>query len=295
MSSDQAEQEQTTAESTPGDAPSCAIVGAFDLDGLAAQVREMESRTVTDFVQSMFQIADMLGRGRTAAREVRVTHYNEKMAKALGRSISYVQKYLRLSEVPAEDRTRAIEHATTFNGLWHALFPSPRPSEREKAKPEIPRGQEGTAPEDAAPDNKVLDVDERGDEVPDVDEPGNEMPDGDEPPSQEVSAPNSDAPVDESSDDREGVEPEAGAEVVVVEQGSDSLLAALGVTTEMDALARITELMQAEYGSQAEIRRLRERIGELEQQRNALMKELDVVTPAKVLAAVKELKAHAAA
>lgn len=54
------------------------------------------------------------------------------MAAALGRSESYVDRYLRLSKVTAEQRAVVLAECTTFRGMWAHLFPKPsKPSEEE--------------------------------------------------------------------------------------------------------------------------------------------------------------------
>lgn len=91
---------------------------------LAEEIREIENKTRSDFLAHMWRAADLLADGLANSGLV-VTRYKSMMAEALGRSESYVDKYLRLARVSAQDRTRAEVACRSFRQAWTFLFPSP--------------------------------------------------------------------------------------------------------------------------------------------------------------------------
>lgn len=97
----------------------------FDIAELASAVLVAEAKQREDFVVSVWLIADMLSDGLRRSK-LPVTRYSEEMAAALGKSESYVAKYLRIASTPASQR--AAVQAKTFRGLWAELFPVAKPT-----------------------------------------------------------------------------------------------------------------------------------------------------------------------
>lgn len=97
----------------------------FDIAELASAVLVAEARQRENFIAGVWLIADMLEDGRKQSG-LSVTRYSEEMAAALGKSESYVTKYLRFATIPTAKRQEV--KAKTFRGLWNELFPATKPT-----------------------------------------------------------------------------------------------------------------------------------------------------------------------
>lgn len=262
----------------PADAPSTALATTqenhaeakddLDIATLAREVLDLEAKLKQGFAFIMWRIADMIGNG-LERWDGDVTHYKSKMAAALGRSESYVDKYLRLSKVPDEKRALVAEHHATFTGIWHFLFPS---SQRSRRSSEGEKNSGAAAGEAAGAGNERCSL-----------------------------ATTESEPTIEPGPLASEVEPAVAASVVSADA---DLLAALDASTVPEALTRITEFRQREQVAKADVEALRKKIAELEKQRDMvlaggpigkLLRLLGVKTISDALVAVEELKANAAA
>jgi hypothetical protein len=237
----------------------------FDLHALAATVLAAESELKAGFVRQIWTISDMLGDG-LAQSGMGVTRYTTEMAAALGRSESYIDKYLRLHRVPLDERAEASALGG-FRAIWNHLFagrpsaPSSTPSDQSTDDERSP----SPAPEDSAPENTPASQSEP------------------------------EAPPDKPAGDVTGnPEPTPYAD----------LLAALEVTDVADALTRLTQMRQRENAALAEVERLQKEVERLNNEKDtlllgapigALLRELQVKTTKEALVAVRRLKANVAA
>jgi hypothetical protein len=248
------------------------VAARFDPEALARQVLELEREAVEGFVSKIWALGDMLGQGLRVSG-MGVTHYTEVMAAALGRSGSFVDKYLRFSRVSPSERSKA-QGLGTFNALWRLFFPGRQapqlePAQRHSDTPASEPGPESeldpAPPSGPAPDSPAQDND-KGDPEP------------------------------EPSD---GEHKGGGAS----ENAIADVLSALEAADVSGALARIAVLRQREQAALAEAERLRKEVEQLKRDRKtlldaghtvALLRELGVRSVKQALGAVRELKNHAA-
>lgn len=234
------------------------VTSSFNIEDLAKRILVLEDEAKKGFVAKIFAIADMLGAGLRDSC-LGVTRYTTQMASALGRSESYIDKYLRLNRLPPEKRA-AVDSLSGFNAVWRACFPGP-----EKSKPSPP---EPTAEEKAdAP-------------TPPAPEPSEEEPEPEAPPTATTAA-----------------KPTPATDGLV------NILSALEANDLPGALANITLIRQREQAAVAEAERLRREVERLKKERDTilaggpigeLLRVLRVKNIKQALAAVKEMKSHAA-